>query len=205
MPHSTRASSQTRVQTFKFPAENKATLQTSMEKFPDHVESMDGTSPYTTSNPSLTNGYTASPVSDERWQPRRESHFKGASWANGPASTGGRHGRQKSLTEAIRTIRTRGRGASVSANVHEIGDALKAPVSPMLIVCNSSRKSNSMLMFAVDSLYYMVYVKRSHKYLLKIHPECVPKTSNTHPNTICFRCILLRRLLLAIDCISSPP
>ncbi|KUJ09044.1 TPT-domain-containing protein [Mollisia scopiformis] len=131
MPHSTRASSQTRVQSFKFPSDNRTALRTSMEKFPDHIESLDGTSPYTTSNPTTANGYTASPVSDERWQPRRENHLKGASWANGSSSTGGRHGRQKSLSEAIRTIRTR-RG-SVSANVHEIGDALKAPVSPMLI------------------------------------------------------------------------
>lgn len=140
MPHSTRASSQTRVQTFKFPADNKAPLRTSMEKFPDHVESLDGLSPYATLNPTSANGYTVSPVSDERWQPRRETRSKGASISNGSASTGGRHGRQKSLTEAFRTMRTR--RASVSANVQEIGDALKAPVSPMLIVCNSSRQPN---------------------------------------------------------------
>ncbi|KAE8440380.1 hypothetical protein EG329_008184 [Mollisiaceae sp. DMI_Dod_QoI] len=102
-----------------------------MEQFPDHVESLDGSSPYTQTSPTIANGYTVSPVSAERWQPRRDSQLKGASWANGTASTGGRHGRQKSLSEAFKTIRTR-RG-SVSANVHEIGDALKAPVSPMLI------------------------------------------------------------------------
>jgi solute carrier family 35 protein E1 len=140
MPHSTRASSQTRVQSFKFPADKMA-LRTSMEKFPDHVESMDGISPFTTtSNATSTNGYTAGPVADDRWAPRRDSHLKGASWANGSASTGGRHGRQKSLTEAFRTIRTR--RASVSANVQEIGDALKAPVSPTLIVCNSFKEIN---------------------------------------------------------------
>jgi solute carrier family 35 protein E1 len=43
-----------------------------------------------------------------------------------------RHGRQKSLTEAINTIRTR--KASMSQNAHEIADALKAPVSPKLVV-----------------------------------------------------------------------
>lgn len=133
MPHSTRGSSQTRVQSFKFPAENRTTLRTSMEKFPDHDESLDGS--YNTSpSPTIGNGYTASPVSAERWQPRRESNLKGSgsSWTNGSASTGGRHGRQKSLSEAFRTIRTR-RG-SVSTNVQEIGDALKAPVSPLLII-----------------------------------------------------------------------
>ncbi len=48
-----------------------------------------------------------------------------------------RHGRQKSLSEAFKTIRTR--RASVSANAHEIADALKAPVSVKLIVCCRSR------------------------------------------------------------------
>lgn len=43
-----------------------------------------------------------------------------------------RHGRQKSLSDAFKTIRTR--RASVSANAHEIADALKAPVSVKLIV-----------------------------------------------------------------------
>ena len=46
--------------------------------------------------------------------------------------TGPRHTRQKSLSDAIRTIRTR--KGSVSANAHEIADALKAPVSVRLIV-----------------------------------------------------------------------
>lgn len=50
-------------------------------------------------------------------------------WTNGQ---GTRHGRQKSLSDAIRTIKTR--KGSVSANAHEIADALKAPVSVKLIV-----------------------------------------------------------------------
>lgn len=140
MPHSTRDPSQTRVQSFKFPGDNRMALRTSMEPFPDHVEPMDG-SPYTTSSTGTnSNGYTVSPVTDERWVPRRENHLKGSSWANASTSTGGRHGRQKSLSEAFRTIRTR--RASVGANVQEIGDALRAPVSPMLIVCNSFQNFN---------------------------------------------------------------
>lgn len=43
-----------------------------------------------------------------------------------------KHGQQKSLSEALRTIR--GRRGSVSANAHELAHALKAPVSPRLIV-----------------------------------------------------------------------
>jgi solute carrier family 35, member E1 len=48
---------------------------------------------------------------------------------------GASYGRQKSLSDAFRTIRTR--RASVGANAHEIAEALKAPVSPKLIVRNS--------------------------------------------------------------------
>lgn len=43
------------------------------------------------------------------------------------------HGRQKSLSEAYKTIRTR--KASVSENMHEVAEALKAPVSWKLVVC----------------------------------------------------------------------
>ncbi|KAJ8125871.1 hypothetical protein O1611_g7766 [Lasiodiplodia mahajangana] len=49
-----------------------------------------------------------------------------------PAPSRGGHGRQKSISEAIRTIRDR-RG-SVGQNAHEIADALRAPVSAKLIV-----------------------------------------------------------------------
>ncbi|KAK5162472.1 triose-phosphate transporter family-domain-containing protein [Cryomyces antarcticus] len=66
--------------------------------------------------------------SSERWQPRKDTN-----WGNGSVHAGGtRHGRQKSLSEAIRTVRTR--KGSVSANAHEIADALKAPVSPRLVL-----------------------------------------------------------------------
>ncbi|SLM34328.1 triose-phosphate transporter [Lasallia pustulata] len=70
----------------------------------------------------ISNGFLHS----ERWQPRRENHV---AWSNGQET---RHGRQKSLSDAIRTIRTR--KGSVSANAHEIADALKAPVSVKLVV-----------------------------------------------------------------------
>jgi solute carrier family 35 protein E1 len=43
-----------------------------------------------------------------------------------------RHGRQKSLTEAIKTVR--GRKASISENAHEIAESLKAPVSWKLVI-----------------------------------------------------------------------
>ncbi|KAH0378778.1 TPT-domain-containing protein, partial [Aureobasidium melanogenum] len=105
--------------TFKFPDLSDETLQTTQEP----IES----------NP-------ASPMpqplglpphlhSHERWQARRGSHGMNGWTPSG--GTVGRHGRQKSLGEAIRTVR--GRRASVSQNAHEIADALKAPVSARLI------------------------------------------------------------------------
>jgi solute carrier family 35 protein E1 len=82
------------------------------------------------SHPAQING---SAIPSDRWQPRKEARFGGANGsASGPSA---RHGRQKSLGEAFRTIRTR--KGSVSQNAHELADALKAPLSPKLIVCHS--------------------------------------------------------------------
>ncbi|PHH65411.1 hypothetical protein CDD81_2515 [Ophiocordyceps australis] len=73
-----------------------------MEKFPDHVDA-----------PRTANG---TPVD-----------------SNGSSSWSGQgRSRQKSLSEALRTIRTR--NASVSQNAHELADALRAPVSPKLVL-----------------------------------------------------------------------
>ena len=65
----------------------------------------------------------------ERWQHRRDNHI---TWSNGNAKGPSRHQRQPSLSDAIRTIRTR--KGSVSANAQEIAEALKAPISFKLIV-----------------------------------------------------------------------
>ena len=146
MPHSTRASSATRASNLQFPDDtNKANSRSSMEKFPDHIEPLDGQSPYKyPSSPTHTgNGYTNGSPAHDRWGPRRNSAMGGAAWNNGTAGTGtgggGRgHGRQKSLSDAFKTIR--GRKASVSQNVHEVADALKAPVSPKLVVRNPPRQ-----------------------------------------------------------------
>ena len=66
----------------------------------------------------------------ERWQARKDNHMSSSSGQVNVA--GPRHTRQKSLTDAIRTIRAR--KGSVGANAHEIAEALKAPVSVRLIV-----------------------------------------------------------------------
>jgi len=66
----------------------------------------------------------------DRWQPRQGY----SNWSNGSATGGKRHQRQKSLSDAIKTIRAR--KGSVSANAQEIAEALKAPVSYKLVVCS---------------------------------------------------------------------
>lgn len=127
MPHATRDSSATRVP-FRFPSDSKMAVRSSMEKFPD----IDLSDPQGLQSNDLTqqNEYRFPPPSD-RWQPRRDPGPPSSWWQT--TSTSGRgHSRQKSLTDAFRTIRTR--KGSVNANIHEISDALKAPVSPKLIV-----------------------------------------------------------------------
>ncbi|KAL9057578.1 MAG: hypothetical protein Q9206_002283 [Seirophora lacunosa] len=69
-------------------------------------------------------------VRHDRWPAKKESHI---AWSNGHLSaTPSKHARQKSISEAIRTIRTR--KGSVSANAAELAHALKAPVSVKLII-----------------------------------------------------------------------
>ncbi|ROT39348.1 TPT-domain-containing protein [Sodiomyces alkalinus F11] len=117
-----------------------------MEKFPDLVDSE-----FTTSHgargvsPIRVHGIVAPNGSDtprDRWLPRRDSRT--VRWdasgqplqlqLQGPPGHGHAraHSRQKSLTEAFRTIRSR-RG-SVTQNAQEIAEALRAPVSPTLII-----------------------------------------------------------------------
>jgi len=128
MPHSTRAPSVSRVAT-KFPIENKSMApRTSLEAFPE-LDIQQG--PYLNNG----NGFVNSPLPLDRWQARRDSSLQ--------RSAGRGHSRQKSLSDAFRTIRAR--KASVSADIHEIGDALKAPVSWKLIVGNhfSTSRANA--------------------------------------------------------------
>jgi solute carrier family 35 protein E1 len=105
-----------------------------IEKFPEHNETFVFPAEGRARSPNKSNGLANSHnLSQERWQPRKEGGAEGSPWMNSRSSSGGRpHGRQKSLSDAFRTIRTR--RASVSANAQEIAEALKAPVSPKLIV-----------------------------------------------------------------------
>lgn len=110
--------------TFKFPAFEPDLL-------PTHEEEPFGLSSSRTASPSHaahSNGYA---LPADRWQPRKEARVGFAN--HSITGTSNRHGRQKSLSEAFQTIRTR--KGSVSQNAHEIAEALKAPLSPKLIVC----------------------------------------------------------------------
>ncbi|RDA86339.1 hypothetical protein CP532_4325 [Ophiocordyceps camponoti-leonardi (nom. inval.)] len=83
-----------------------------MEKFPDHVDSL--------SYAPNGNGVEkpSSSLLTDRWTPARRDEAS--------------RNRQKSLSDAFRTIRSR--NGSVSQNAHEIADALRAPVSPKLVI-----------------------------------------------------------------------
>jgi solute carrier family 35 protein E1 len=75
--------------------------------------------------------------SNDAWQPRKLAGH--VSWEPIGIS---KHRPHKSISEAITTIRTR--NVSVSANAHEIAEALKAPVSYRLIVSGNIRASYKM-------------------------------------------------------------
>lgn len=126
MPHSTiehspmrrpSSSASRTMPPFKFPNNSNS----SIEKFPDHNDDF-----FDQPSTSSYNAHLPASAGNERWQSRRER-------APGWSTIKGKHGRQPSLSEAFRTIRAR--RASVSENVHEVAQALKAPVSPKLIVC----------------------------------------------------------------------
>lgn len=141
MPHSTttataaasenqRVSFESRAPAFKFPVQ-------ALERFPDHDESIStpGLTQYSAS-PAKQNGYSSRPQEtpqDQRWLPRIDSGIQmNGNWKGRRHTGTARHGRQQSLSNALKALRTG--GGSVSSNAHEIADALKAPVSPKLIV-----------------------------------------------------------------------
>lgn len=111
-----------------------------MEKFPEldisqGANGLRSTSPYRP--PSGYSNGRASLSDRGGFVAKRENGHQpaglGISWNNHNSNGSGRgHTRQKSLSDAFRTIRTR--NGSFSQNAHEIADALKAPVSPKLIV-----------------------------------------------------------------------
>lgn len=136
MPHSTTSGSERRA-----PSQNRTkghrdasvdSREATTEKFPDFEPS---SSIYNGSPAQRPSGFAngVANLSGDSWRPRRESSAIGGKWgASFPGQPARGHGRQKSINDALRNIRAR--GGSVSQNAHEIAGALRAPISPKLIV-----------------------------------------------------------------------
>ena len=85
----------------------------------------------------LANGAAAGLHSTKRWPARKQTAPE--TWhtfVNGTADGARKH--QKSLGEAIRTVRTR--NMSMSENAHEIAESLKAPISFKLVVRTAEQR-----------------------------------------------------------------
>jgi len=150
-----------------------------MEKFPD----LDvGGLPRNAASPIMKlNGHANGNGNGDHWLPRSESNgqARGVRWGATPngINMGRGHDRQKSIGDALRTIRAR--HGSVSQNAHEIADALRAPVSPKLSVRPffPSPKPNvelpvqcadPMLRYT-DSVPVVVHFVCPYKHLLQVH------------------------------------
>ena len=111
------------------PTKDPASQSTSspIDQVPPYEETLDSSigSGRLSASPSVK--YT----SNEMWEPRK-SAFYSRDHPNGPLRNP-KHRPRKSISEAITTIRTR--HGSMSANAHELAEALRAPVSYRLIVC----------------------------------------------------------------------
>lgn len=119
-------------------------------KFPDFEQSLPsrGTLPIHKEHASSAKAHTKTPSPNplsksngivQGGRQRRESHVAWGNTNGHVVGPGSRHVPQKSLSDAIRTIRTR--KGSVSANAQELAEALKAPVSFKLIVCYNTHQS----------------------------------------------------------------
>ncbi|KAI1754908.1 triose-phosphate transporter [Xylaria castorea] len=146
MPHSTtsgsysRESSVSRSNSKSLPGlgDGDGEANSGLEKFPDLIDPPSMRNlvgrPF---SPGGLNGYGVglnggARLNGDRWVPAASRNVRwGPLEPPTPLPSRGGHSRQKSIGEAIRTIRDR-RG-SVSQNAHEIADALKAPVSARLV------------------------------------------------------------------------
>lgn len=125
--------------------------RTRIDKFPDFAQGHeevfeeDTREEYSrSSTPApLLNGLPAGLHSSDRW-PARKAASAGnwGRWTNGHIGVN-RKGRQKSLSEAIETVRAR--RASITENAQEIAEALKAPVSFKLVILCAAWFSASIL------------------------------------------------------------
>lgn len=119
------------------------------------------------------------------WQPRKAGHI---AWEYAKGSRGSKHRPRKSISEAISTIRTR--NASVSANAHELAEALRAPVSYKLIVrCSVPLIFYGIVTYlSIDTLPCLVHDLGSYEYVVQVHSERSAETNYSHdcPVRFCF-------------------
>lgn len=109
------------------------------EKFPDFEASSTtyNSSPAASGrSASKQNGYSngSAAFAEDNWRPRSQSSAPGGKWLPSlPGQSKRGHGRQKSIVQdTFREIRVRGG----SVNAQQVAGALRAPVSPRLIVRN---------------------------------------------------------------------
>lgn len=108
------------------PVKSSQPTSSPVDQFPPYEETLDSAIGSGRPNPSPSVKY----ASNDQWEPRK-SAFYSRDYTNGSIRNPKQRPR-KSISEAITSIRTR--NGSVSANAHELAEALRAPVSYRLIV-----------------------------------------------------------------------
>lgn len=114
---------------------------------------------------------------------------------------------RRSVSEAFSHLRKR--DASVSANAHELAQALKAPLSYRLVVSYSS-KSFSLVVYYVhvtnpilfssskclDPLCCLVHNLCPHKHFIQVYPKYSASTRHPYHCTVCFCVNMVFALIL---------
>lgn len=108
-------------------ASSSQAMASPIDKFPDFKDETYDAAPQSPAT------HTSPPIryiANDLWEPRKTGPFLRGP-VNGPFRNS-KHKPRKSISDAISNIRTR--NTSMSANVQELGQALRAPVSYRLIV-----------------------------------------------------------------------
>lgn len=163
--------------------ERRRSSSNALEKFPDLDTS------FGTGSQNLRVSTETSPYAHHLRSP--SPNKAGARLIDGPAQTkpyghltwqddsrittkSGLHDRQKSLSEAFRTIRTR--RASVTENASELAEALKAPLSVRLVVSITPLRLQGLSdgLTQVGAMSHLVHELRPYEHLFQIDPQLIP-------------------------------
>ncbi len=167
MPHSTESTTTTIHRRDYLRNTATGTKKNQMEKFPEIDTSFVGQPEDTILS---ANRFDKTPQTAtlplEAWHRKAERAPLPSTWrgqiqpndlrGNGYAPPIRKHGRQKSLSDAFNTIRTR--KGSISANAHEIADALKVPVSQTLIVWESLYYTCEIIALQIRLFLYLLWM-----------------------------------------------